>query len=138
MNIKKVSLAVLVIGIVMNVFDGFLHGYLLRGVYQSMTVMQQDAPVVWFVVLDFVFALVFVWVYEKVKGSFSSGLAGGALYGFYAGVLVSFPSQLAMKVMFQSIPYYLAWIWTISGIAWYVVAGLLVALIYRQKTTSAS
>src|SRR3990172_3590957 len=125
MNVKKLLLATLVVGIVANVLDFIVHGQILAGAYYSQltSLFRQDIPMAWFIIGDFVAALVFVWVYDRVYGSFGGGPKGGATYGLYAGVLVNFPTWIFMNLLVIGFPYSLAWIWTIYGIVWCVVAG---------------
>jgi uncharacterized membrane protein YeaQ/YmgE (transglycosylase-associated protein family) len=134
MNVKKFLLAVLAVGIVMNVLDGVVHGALLKGWYDTLTFFKKDTSPAWFIIMDFINALVLVWVYEKVKTSFAQGPAGGALFGFYAGVLLNFPTVIGMFIMINGIPYGLAWLWTIMGIVWYTIAGVVIGLIYKPKS----
>lgn len=136
MNPKKFLLAFIIVGVVFNVLDGLIHGGILGSTYKELTFMRKDDPIVWYIVLDFVVALVLVWVYEKVKGSFARSMGGGALFGFYAGVLVTFPAMLGMKLMITDFPYYLSWVWVISGVVCYTIAGLIIGAIYKEKAAA--
>ncbi len=100
MNVKKVLLAGLAVGVVMNVVDFVGQGQLLAGYYANMPVFQKEAPIPWLVVGDFVTALVFVWVYDRVRSSFGAGPKGGATYGLYAGILVNFPTWIFAHLLF--------------------------------------
>jgi hypothetical protein len=137
MNTKKFFLAFLVAGVAMNVVDGLLYGVILRNMFTSIPIMRQDAPTAWFIALDFVSVLVLLSAYIKVKGSFAPGVGGAALFGCYAGVLVSFPMLFSMKLVIKDFPYYLAWFWTIAGIVWYIIAGVLIGVIYKEKPGTA-
>lgn len=133
MNAKKFLLAFVVVGVVLNILDMLVQGMLLANMYASVAIFRKDTPIAWWFVLDFIYALVLVFVYEKVKGSFAQGVAGGALFGAYAGLLVNFPMMLAMRLFFVDFPYSLGWIWTVYGIIWYVIAGVIIGLIYKPK-----
>ena len=137
MNPKKFLLAFIIVGVVLNVFDGLVHGGLMMNTYKGLSFMRQDTPVIWYIALDFLMALVLVWFYEKVKGSFARSIGGGALFGFYAGVLISFPSMLGMKLMITGFPYYLAWVWIILAIIWDIIAGMIIGAIYKEKPAAA-
>jgi hypothetical protein len=133
MNVKKLLVTTVVLGIVLNVLDAVAHGMILRDRYLALPgLFRQDAHLYWFVIGDFVAALVVVWVYDRVYGSFGGGPKGGATFGFYMGVLVSFPTWLFMRLLFVGFPYSLAWIWTIWGIVLGVVAGAVTGALYKK------
>lgn len=124
MPVSRFLASTLVVGIVVNLFDYLVHGILLQGlVYSKVPLMRTDASVPLLVVTDFVAAAVFVWVYQRVRPSFPSGAAGGALFGFYAGVLVNFPTWIAAYLLLQGFTYGLAWTWILTGVLWGVLAG---------------
>ena len=83
-------------------------------------------------VSNVVAGLVFAWVYLKVAGSFASGVSGGATMGFYAGVLVNFPSAIFLSVVLQNFPYALSWLWVVAGIVFYVIAGAIAGALNRR------
>ena len=74
----------------------------------------------------------FVWVYDRVYGSFGGGAKGGATYGLYAGVLLNFPIWILMHMMFKGFPYGLSWIWTITGIIYAIAIGAAVGALYKK------
>ncbi len=132
MNVKKVLLAGLVVGVVMNVFDFVVQGQLLAGYYAQLSFLKREPPIPWLVVGDFVAALVFVWVYDRVFSSFGGGAKGGATFGLYAGVLVNFPTWIFANLIFVDFPYGLAWVWTLVGVAWGVIAGAVAGATYKK------
>ena len=134
MNVKKLLLATIAVGVVWNVLDFVVHGQILAGAYYSKlaTLFRADSPLAYLVIGDFVAALVFVWVYDRVYGSFGGGPKGGATYGLYVGVLVNFPTWIFLNLLFVGFPYALAWIWTIYGIVAGVVAGAVAGATYKK------
>ena len=122
MNWKKCITIGLVLGVVANVLDFVVHGNLLASYYAQPPFVQED-NIIWFVVGDFVAALVFAWFYLRVAGSFPSGPTGGATFGLFAGVLINFPANIFLHLMIVGFPYAVSWIWTVYGIAWAVVLG---------------
>jgi len=132
MNMKKLLLATLGVGVVANVVDFVFHGLIMRGYYARLPVMRPDAEMPLLVIGDFVAALVFVWVYDRVYGSFGGGAKGGATYGLYAGVLVNFPTWIFAHMLFVGFPYGLSWIWTAFGIVWFVINGAVAGAIYKK------
>ncbi|MBK7598468.1 MAG: hypothetical protein IPJ07_08050 [Acidobacteria bacterium] len=83
-----------------------------------MSLFRQDSSMLWLTVANFVAALVFVWVYDKVKSSFSQGWKGGATYGLYAGILINFPTWIFAHLLFNNFSYIVAWAIILSGIGW--------------------
>ena len=132
MNVKKLLLAAVAVGVVMNVVDFVVQGQLLAGLYAGLPLFKRDPSIHWLVIGDFVSALVFVWVYDKVLASFGGGPKGGALYGLYAGILMNFPTWIFSHLLFEGFPYSLAWTWTIVGVVWCVIAGTVAGMIYKK------
>jgi len=133
MNVKKLLLATLGVGVVVNVVDFIVHGQIMAGTYSQMTsLFRQDASIVWLIIGDFVAALVLVFVYDRVYSSFGGGPKGGATYGLYAGVLVNFPTWIFAHLLFVGFPYSLSWMWTIYGIVWTVIAGAVAGAMYKK------
>jgi hypothetical protein len=137
-NVKKLVLAAIAVGIAVNVFDFVVHGLLLGSTYASLPeVFRQENNVGWLVALDFLMALVFVWVYVRVRASFAPGATGGAAFGLYAGVLLGFPMQLFAVLMYEGFPYWLSWAWVVHAIAWGVLAGAVAGAVYGRGAASA-
>lgn len=134
MNVKKLLLATLAVGVVWNVLDFLVHGQVLAGVFYSKlpSLFRTEMNPAFFVLGDFVGALVFVWVYDRVYGSFGGGPKGGATYGLYGGILVNFPTWMFMYLVFAGFPYALAWVWTIYGIVAGVIAGAVAGATYKK------
>ena len=134
MNLKKLLLATIAVGVVWNVLDFVIQGQVLQGAYYSKltSLFRSDPPMALFAFGDLVAALVFVWVYDRVYGSFGGGPRGGATYGFYAGILVNFPTWLFLNLMFVGFPYGLAWVWVIYGILAGVIGGAVAGAMYSK------
>jgi hypothetical protein len=132
MNVKKLLLAAVVVGVVMNIVDFVVQGQLLAGLYANLPLFKKEPPIPWLVVGDFVTALVFVWVYDRVRSSFAAGPKGGAVYGLYAGILINFPTWIFAHLLFEGFPYGLAWTWTLVGVVWCVIAGAVAGALYKQ------
>ncbi len=134
MNVKKLLLATIAVGVVWIVLDFVVHGQILQGAYYAKlpSLFRADTPLAYWLIGDFVAALVFVWVYDRVYGSFGGGPKGGATYGLYAGVLVNFPTWIFCNLLFVGLPYALAWIWTIYGIVAGVIAGAVAGATYKK------
>jgi len=133
MNTRKLVVAWLVVGVVMNVLDFLVHGFALAGSYTELTSMRQDVSPAWFVLLDFVFALVFVVVYDRLYATATTSVARGAAFGFWTGLLLGFPAMLSTYLMFSGFPYWLAWVWTLSTVITLTVSGAVAGAIYAKR-----
>ena len=102
-----------------------------------MDVFLDTSNPVWFIIGDFITVLVLALVYVKVAASFSAGWKGGAMYGLYAGVLVNFPTWIIVHLMVKGISYKYAWLSTIYGIVWSVIAASIVAALYNKGEAAA-
>jgi len=132
MKNPKFWVAVLVGGVVANLIDMVVMGMMLAPMFASIPSMNQDTNVTWYVVGDFVAVFVFTLLYDRVYSSFSGGPKGGATWGAYAGLLVSFPTWIFMHLMFVGFPYGLAWTLTFYGILWGVLVGSVVGAMYKK------
>ncbi|MGH7497144.1 MAG: hypothetical protein ACREOO_32740 [bacterium] len=134
MNMKKYLTAALGVGVVLTAYDFVAHGQVLNSMYYSKltSLMRQDAPMHWFIIGDLVAGLVFVWVYDRVYGSFGGGPKAGAMFGLYAGILVTFPGLLFNHLVFANFPYGLAWAMVIVGIIGAIIAGAVAGALYKK------
>ena len=135
MKNPKFWLAVLVGGIVANILDFVIMGGLFRETFLAIESIRPEGEIgiTWFVIGDFVAALVFMVVYDRVYSSFSPGAKGGATFGAYAGLLVSFPMWIFVHMMFKGFPYGLAWELALIGIVWGALVGAVMGSIYRKS-----
>ena len=137
MNWKRLLLAALVAFIFLQVTDFLAHWINLNAAYQSLAeqgIFRNSADkwrYLWVeLLMTAIFSLIFTYIF--VKGYEGKGIAEGIRYGiiigffwFYVHAYYSFVSL--------SIPYGLVWYWIISGFIQTIIAGILVALIYRPK-----
>ncbi len=134
---KNFWIAVIIGGIVANVMDFVVHGMLFQNMfYSKMEGMRTDASPMWFVILDFVMAAVFVWFYDKVYSSFEGGMSGGMKFGLYYGVALNFPVMFFPYLMYQGMMYGYIWSSIIYGIIWAIVLGLAVGKFYVKESST--
>ena len=130
MTRKQTVLAIVLGGIVANALDIIVHGFLLNPSYAEASILfRADFSPLWLTLGDFVSVAVFVWVYTRVRSCFAAGAAGGAAFGFYAGVLIGFPTHIFLNLVLVEFSYGLAWAWTINEIVWCVAVGSIVGRI---------
>jgi hypothetical protein len=92
--------------------------------------MQPEFSKLWETVGDLFSALVVTGMYARVRGVFGTGLAGGAVYGVYAGLMIHFPTWLFMTV-YAGWPYGPTWVITIGLVCLVIVAGAIMGLVYQ-------
>ena len=120
---RKLVIIGLAVGVVVNVLDFIVQGNLLADMYAAYPVFRNTANIVPLLILgDFVSAFVFALTYLTLAGSYT-GMASGAKVGLFLGVFASFPTFHFMQLLINGIPYSFAWIATIYGIIWYIIAG---------------
>ena len=134
MKSSKFWIAVIAASVAVNILDFVVQGMWLAGaVYSKMPeTFTMDTNPVWFVVGDIVAIFVLAWVYDRVYGSFGGAMKGGAVYGLYAGILVNFPMFIFVHLMIRGFSYHLAWIMTVYGVIWTVIAGAIIGPIYKK------
>ena len=140
MPLLRLFLPALIVGVVVNLYDFVVHGLLLTGpLYSKLPLMRQAMSLPRLVLTDFVAAFVFVWVFQRVRACFAPGVAGGATFGFYAGVLVNFPTWIASHLLLKGFTYGLALAWILTGVVWGVLAGAVAgALMSRPAPAGAA
>ena len=131
MQVTKFLTAVIVLFVWGFLFDRFLgptvYGSALSGIPNLVT----EPAMQWLIIGGLVANVVLVWVYEKVRGSFGVGLAGGAKFGLYTGVLMNFPMWLFFT-LYVAWPYKAMWHFTLVGVVMGVISGALIGLVYEK------
>ena len=133
MNFKAFIKLGLVAGVVLNALDFVVQGVLLSHFYVGPSFRDVNDVLPQLVALDFVAGAVFVWLYLKLGAATGAGAGGGARFGWYAGMLYSFPMFIAMHLLFNGYSFQLAMINTVYQVAAYVVAGLAVGALNRDR-----
>ena len=133
MDVKALLKLGVVTGIVMNVIDFVVQGNLMAGMYAASPAFRDTNDVIPYLVLgDFVAAFVFCWAFLKLGGATGSGASGGATFGVYAGVLVSFPMYIFMHLLINNFPYSMAWMMTIYSVVIYVIIGAVAGALHKR------
>lgn len=132
MNLKTFIKLALVAGVVLNALDFVVQGVLLSQYYVGPAFRNVDDVLPQLIALDFVAGGVFVWLYLTLGAVTGAGARGGARFGWYAGMLYSFPMFIAMHLLFNGYSLQLAAINTVYQVAAYVVAGLAVGALNRR------
>src|SRR3989339_465663 len=130
---KKVLLGGVAVFITLEVLDFLIHGVLLASTYTSLASlwrsdMQSKMWIMW--IVTFIGSFLFAFIFSK--GYENKGLAEGLRYGFYIGVWMSIGFAYGTYAMI-AIPYSLALQWFIYGVIEYMIAGVVLALVFGMK-----
>jgi len=130
---KKVLLGFVAVLIVFEVLSYVEHGLILRSVYEtSRNLFRPDMDsLMWiYQVLMVVGAFFFSFIFSK--GYEKKGIGEGVRYGLYMGIWLSLGMAYGTYAM-MAIPYSLALQWFIYGIITYIIAGIVLALVFGSK-----
>ena len=103
-NMMKVLVGGLIAGVVLNIIDGVLFGYLLKDqMAAAMASINRpamtNAQIPWFVFLDFVGGIAMVWLYAAVRPRFGAGPGTAVKAGLAAWLFGSLLPTLFMWPM---------------------------------------
>jgi len=127
---KKYLAASLAVFVWILIWDNFLGALVMGSALSAIPGMLPEYSKLWETVGDLFAALVVTGLYARVRSVFGTGLAGGATYGVYAGLLANFPTWLFMTV-YAGWPYGATWILTIVGVGLFVVYGAIMGFVYQ-------
>lgn len=134
---KKVLIGFVAVFVTLEVLDAVIHSGILRSTYSSMQNvwrpdMMQKMWILHFVklVTAFFFSLIFS------KGYEGKGIMEGVRYGFYVGMIVASGFAFGSYVSFY-VRYQLALEWFFLSLAEYIIAGIVILLVFGQKKEAA-
>lgn len=134
---KKFWIGFIVVFFVIAVVDMLVNGLLLESTYQQSASLWRspEEMKMWlfFVVYLFV-AFFFTLIFSK--GYEGKGIIEGIRYGFYVGLLMSVPMAYGSYAA-MPIPYSLALQWFLYGVVEYMIAGIVLSLIYGKAAVVA-
>ena len=125
MNIGRIAKMALAAAVVYVVVDYIALNYLLSGAMASMAAILNPTPpaMSMWAAVDVVAAIVLVVVYDRVRGSFAAGAAGGATFGVYAGLFTHLPTWIGLHLFLKDFSYTSAWLFTAEGVVASVLMG---------------
>lgn len=128
---KSFLAAVVAVLVWFLVWDNFLADMLIGSAMAQLPGLVADMSRFWGTVGDVCGAAMLVGVYARTRSVWGVGAKSGAIYGVYAGLLISFPHWLFMGLAFGW-PYGVSWIFTVAGTALNVVAGAIAGTVYQM------
>ena len=134
MNGKRLALSCIVVFIFIFLSDWLIHGKLLMGIYQETSTLwrpqdEMRAMMPWMTAAQLLLSVVFCLIF--VKGYENRGIAEGIRYGILMGLL--FIPQNLITYAVQPLPGKLIGAWIAAGFIQAIIAGILVAALYKPK-----
>jgi hypothetical protein len=127
--------SVLVVLVTSIAYNLVVHGIILFSLYEAHkavfrvpTTEERNLLYLLHLVAQLVFALLFVYIFTK--GYEGRGWTEGVRYGVLIGLLTVFPVSATIVALFP-LPFRFLFIWTLSGLVWTVLCGLVTAVVYR-------
>lgn len=131
MNAAKFISATIVLFVWGFLYEKFLSPMISGSAMASIPNLVTAPPMLWVIVGSIVSIVVLLWFYERVRGTFGGGVAGGAKFGLYTGVLMNFPMWLYFT-LYAAWPYKAMWHFTLVGIVMSVINGAIIGLVYEK------
>jgi hypothetical protein len=134
MNWKRFWIASLVIFVVIQAMEFVINNYLMMSAFEAAKSLWRPDMMdkMWIMyVLSLLSAVLFTYIF--VKGREGKGILEGVRFGILMALYISLPMSHGLYVLIP-IPYSFALQWLIYGALEMLVAGILVAAIYRPKT----
>jgi hypothetical protein len=128
---KKVWFGFAVVFVTLQVLDGIVNFIILDPAYKSISYLlrPEGEMKLWLLpVTGLFFSFFFTYIFSK--GYEGKGMPEGARYGLYVGLMVALPMAYGAYAM-MPIPCTLALQWFIFGTFEYVIAGVLLAIVFK-------
>ncbi len=135
MNTKRFIPSIIAVFTFVFIYEWILHGYLLAGLYESTPSLwraktEMPAYMNWLMLGQLVFTIMFCYIF--LKGYENKGLMEGVRYGILIGLLFIGPDMIFYAV--QPLPANLVVYWCIGGLIEMIIAGVILASIYKPST----
>jgi hypothetical protein len=135
MNTKRFVLAAVAVFVVLQVTDFLIHSVILSSNYESLAnVWRPDMmSKMWIMTVVSLF-MSFMIVFIFTKGYQGKGIGEGVRFGLIIGLLMMVVGNLSQYAIYP-LPFSLAIQWIIYGVVQFVIAGVVMSLIYKPKTS---
>ena len=130
---KKILIGFVAVFVTLEVLDMIIHGAILMHTYMAMQNVWRPDMMNKLWVLHFVkIATAFFFALIFSKGYENKGIMEGVRYGFYVGMIVASGFAFGSYASF-SINYQLALQWFFYSLIEYIIAGVVIALVFGRK-----
>lgn len=140
MNVKRWIIASIIIFIVFFALDFLFHNVCLSKYYEMTSNLwraEEDMNIWLMVLAQVITAFFFCYIYTKGYEAKPSGALEGLKCGFIIGLFVTLPMSLGTYSV-MPITGRLAFYWFIMGMIEFLIAGLVVGLIYKKSEPAAT
>jgi len=131
MNWKRFFVASLVIFVAVQAMEILINGVLMKAAYDSLSSLWRPdmKSKMWVMyIMGVLISLLFTYIF--IKGREGKGISEGVRFGIIIWLFVSVPMNLTMWVLLP-IPYIFILRWTLYALLEMLIAGILVAAIYK-------
>lgn len=129
----RTIVAAVVAGIAVMVFSFVMHGMILGNTYMEHDVFtKEEANPVWFLVIEVAIAFTAALLFVKTRSTWGDGAKGGAVFGFYIGLLSFFP-PFFNSLIFEGFPYFLGWCWGSINLMQGVLIGTVLGAMIKNE-----
>jgi len=136
MNWKRFFVASAVTYVVVQAMELVINNVLMKSANESLMSLWRPNMMsrIWVMyAVGVLVALLFTYIF--VKGREGKGIAEGVRYGIIIWLFVSVPMSVSMWVLLP-IPYIIILRWMLYGLLEMLIAGILVAVIYKPATAA--
>lgn len=131
MNWDKIVIGGALGGVVVMIYNIIVHGFILGATYTDHPAFRQEqANPLWFLLISVVIGIAGALLFAKSRSSWSPGVKGGAIFGFFIG-LTYFFTPFYNPLVINAFPYYLAWCWGGIDLVGWVIYGAIAALFIK-------
>lgn len=130
---KKFWTAIVAVFVTISVVEAIVNMALLTSAYQATASLWRPMGEmkIWIFYLVYAFIAFFLTLIFS-KGYEGKGITEGVRFGFYVGMLMAVPMAYGTYAS-MPIPYSLALQWFLYGLIKYMIAGIVLALVYGKQ-----
>ena len=139
MNGKKFTIACIAVFVFIFLYSFLFHGFFMKNSYeQTASLWRPEADMksymVWLILGQFIFSIGFVALFTKAFKR--GGIAEGVVYGLLVAIIFIGHYFIGYAVS----PYTLSLLlnWSIGTLIEFILAGIIVAFIYKSKTSESA
>ncbi len=133
MNWIKILIAGFVGGLVVNIYDWLVHGFIMGATYTKYAAFtQEEASPIWFFVVSIAIGIGAAILFARSRGSWGAGVKGGVMFGLFLGVATFF-TQFYNPLVIKDFPYFLSWCWGGINLIGWVIFGAIAGAIYKES-----
>lgn len=135
MNMRRIVVGTVVLGIVANALDWVLSKYVFASMFAGLSWMNPNPSAMWLIVGDFAAAFMFMLFWDRFSGTVARGSAAGFRLGMFAGAFLAFPMTLFWQIYVKDFPYGTAWEMIIVNVIEYGILGAIAAMLDGKSST---